>query len=552
MEIGERIKGLALELAKIPSVVGTRGEVDMAEYIYRTFSKMDYFKNNPTNLKIVDLKKDSIGRKYVLAFVEGKKRDSSKTILLLGHIDTVGIEDYQDLKEYAVKAEILIQKLANKKLNKEIMDDVKSGDYLFSRGLFDMKAGVASLIIMMEEFAKRVEDLEGNLVFIGVPDEEGNSAGMLSAVQGLEKLSEERGFEFIAAIDADYMTGQYPGDDKKYVYIGTVGKLLPCFYVVGKETHVGEAWSGLDANLLASEIMKEVDLSYDLCDIADGEVALPPISLSQRDLKTEYSVQTVNAVNLYFNFATHISEPDEVLQKLKVKAVRAFENTVKKLDEDYKRFCDLSHFPYKRLSWSPQVLTFEELYKKVKDEMGEEIDKKIAKLSKVLLKNDVDDREFSLKVVQEVHKYYSDKNPVIIIYFAPPYYPHIFVKGENQKETKLLEAVNGAVEETKERYNCNIVTKKFYPYISDLSYCSITKNEESIEKLVKNMPAWPEKYSLPVRAIQKISMPVVNIGPYGKDAHKLTERLSIPYSFDIQPFLLKRTIERLLGIHMEK
>ncbi|WP_422444446.1 M20/M25/M40 family metallo-hydrolase [Thermoanaerobacterium sp. DL9XJH110] len=545
----EKIKNLSMELTSIPSIVGTVGEICIAEKIYSIFRKIDYFKLYSDKLRIVDLKKDSLGRKYVMAFIEGTNFRSSKTILLLGHIDTVGIEDYGDLKEFATNPNMLKKKLAEKKVNQEILEDLESDNWLFGRGIFDMKAGVASLIVMMEEFSKKTNELDGNLVFIGVPDEEGNSAGMLSAVEDLAAIAEEKGWEFIAAIDTDYMTGHYPGDENKYVYIGTVGKLLPCFYVYGKETHVGEAFNGLDANLLAAEIMKQVDLSYDLCDIADGEVTLPPISLHQRDLKTEYSVQTVNAVNLYFNFATHISQPDEVLEKLKEKAVLAFENTIEKLNGEYRKFCELSNIPFKKLPWEVRVLTFEELYSQVKEKLGEALDKMIDSLVDELLEKGVDDREFSLRIVQEVHKYYPDKNPLIVLYFAPPYYPHIFVKGENEKEKRLLEAVNQAVEEAKKQYDYKIVTKKFFPYISDLSYCSIAENDESIAKLINNMPAWSRKYSLPVKAIKKISMPVVNIGPYGKDAHKMTERISSSYSFDAMPFILEKTILNLLKCH---
>lgn len=542
----EKIKNLAIELTKIPSVVGTPGEIDIAEKIYEVFSKMDYFRNNPVNLRMYDLKQDPWRRKYVLAIIEGKKAVSSKTVLLLGHIDTVGVEDYGDLKGFAADPEKLKEKLAEKKFNQEITEDLRSDNWLFGRGIFDMKAGVASLIVMMEEFSKKANELEANLVFIGVPDEEGNSTGMLSAVEDLAEIAGEKGWEFIAAIDTDYMTGQYPGDENKYVYIGTVGKLLPCFYIYGKETHVGETFNGLDANLLAAEIMKQVDLSYDLCDIADGEVTLPPISLHQRDLKTEYSVQTVNAVNLYFNFATHISQPDEVLKKLKEKAILAFENTIEKLNEEYRKYCELIDLPFKKLPWEARVLTFEELYSLVKEKLGESLDIMLDNLAKELLEKGVDDREFSLKIVQEVHKCLPDKNPMIVIYFSPPFYPHIFVKGENEKEKRLLEAVNHAVKDAADQFDYRIVIKKFFPYISDLSYCSITEDEKSIAGLIGNMPAWGKKYSLPIKAIQKISMPVVNIGPYGKDAHKLTERISCSYSFDAMPCILEKTIINLL------
>jgi len=41
-------------------------------------------------------------------------------------------------------------------------------------------------------------------------------------------------------------------------------------------------------------------------------------------------------------------------------------------------------------------------------------------------------------------------------------------------------------------------------------------------------------------------MPVVNIGPYGKDAHKLSERVCTSYSFDAMPMILQKIIENPL------
>jgi len=60
------------------------------------------------------------------------------------------------------------------------------------------------------------------------------------------------------------------------------------------------------------------------------------------------------------------------------------------------------------------------------------------------------------------------------------------------------------------------------------------------------MPAWARQYTQPVKAIQSISMPVVNIGPYGKDAHKLSEQVCMSYSFDAMPMILEKTIKNLL------
>ena len=552
MDIGAKIKTLAVELTQIRSVVGTSGENDVAKKVYETLAELDYFRLHPDNLRLLPVREDELGRNGVFALIEGSRSPSKKTLLCIGHIDTVGVADYGGLQPIATDPAALKQKLtAATKFSEPALSEILSADWLLGRGILDMKTGVAALMVMVEHFSRCPEKLTGNLVFCAVPDEEGNSAGMLSAVQDLAQLQAERGWDFTAAIDTDFMTFRYPEDENRYVYVGTTGKLLPCFFIYGEETHVGEPFNGLDANLLASEVMRRIDLATDLCDIADGEVALPPISLHQRDNKTEYSVQTANTVNLYFNWPTHSSEPAEVLAKCRVKAVEAFEAVIAHLNAEYENFCRMSHIPFRRLPWETNVLTYDELYRQVKAEMGDEIDRILEGLIEQLRGRNADDREVSMAIVDEVHKHCSDKNSKIVVYFAPPYYPHNFVRDGDARSDILLAAVRRAVAEARSVYDYPIVTRRFYPYISDLSYCGIAAAEH-MGKLTENMPAWQLTYHLPVQAIQAISMPVVNIGPYGKDAHKLSERVCVNYSFDAMPLILQRTMESLLGVDSQE
>lgn len=547
MDMGEKIKALAIELTQIRSVVGTAGENAVAQKIYESLAQLEYFRQRPENLRIKPVRDDEFGRNGVFALIEGTQAISNKTLLCIGHIDTVGVADYGGLQDMATDPAALKQQLTTAtKFSEPALSEILSADWLLGRGILDMKTGVASLMVMVEHFSQYPEKLTGNLVFFAVPDEEGNSAGMLSAVQYLADLQTERGWEFIAAIDTDFMTFRYPEDKNRYVYVGTTGKLLPCFFLYGEETHVGEPFNGLDANLLASEVMRRIDIGTDLCDIADGEVSLPPISLHQRDNKTEYSVQTANTVNIYFNWPTHCSEPAEVLAKCRAKAVESFEAVISHLNEEYEKFCTMSHIPFQRLPWEVNVLTYDELYQQVKAELGDEIDRILAELIEKLRECNADDREVSMAIVDEVHKHCSDKNSKIVVYFSPPYYPHNFVRDGDARSDVLLDAVERAVAEAKAVYEYPIVTRKFYPYISDLSYCGIAAAEH-MGKLTENMPAWQRTYHLPVQAIQSISMPVVNIGPYGKDAHKLSERVCLSYSFDAMPLILRRTMEILLG-----
>ncbi|MDD4781982.1 MAG: M20/M25/M40 family metallo-hydrolase [Tissierellia bacterium] len=546
--ISQRIEEITIKLTNQLSVVETSGEINVSQTVYDILSQIDYYKDNPNDLKFVNVPNDKLGRKSVLAILRGKKTQSKKTVILIGHTDTVGISDYGPLMDYAHKPYELTEKFKeiSDTLPEDVRLDLESGKYLFGRGIFDMKAGDAVIIALLEEISKNLDDFEGNLIYAAVCDEESNSSGMISVIPELVKLKKEENLDYLALLDTDYMTSEYEGDENKYIYVGTVGKLMPSFYVVGKETHVGESFKGLDPNQIASAITERINLNADFCDIAEGEVSLPPITLKQRDLKTEYSVQIAKTSTLFFNYATHISTPDEVLEKMKQAASEAFQSTIDSLNREYKRFCELAKRKYDVLPWKVNVLSYKELYEKVKLEIGDSLDEKISELSELLLKDEsIDQREFSLRMVQEVHNLWSNREPVVVVYFSPPYYPHIYVEGKHPKEKALLDAVDKAIKTTKTDYK--LVYKKFFPYISDLSYGAAPKDAKIISALKNNMPGFGVKYNLPLEDMQELDLPVLDIGTFGKDAHKFTERLDKKYSFEVTPELVYKTIINLLN-----
>lgn len=544
-DVSKKIENLTLELASIRGVVGTREENNVAEKVYETFNEMDYFKKHPKNVRYVNAIDDPLERKSVMAMIKGEKGNSKKTIVLVGHIDTVGISDYGLLKDYATKPLELVKKLKEVSIPEDALKDLESGEYLFGRGVFDMKCGVSTLMTIMEYISDDIENFEGNIVFAAVCDEEGNSGGMLSVVPELTKLEKEEGFEYQALLDTDYSAPRYEGDNTRYIYVGTVGKLMPSFYIVGSEAHAGDPFRGLDPNHISSAITMEMDFNTKYCDEAEGEVTVPPISLRQQDLKTEYSVQTARNSHLYFNFGTHSSTPDEMMDRVVEGANLAFQKVVDDLNVEYKKYCESNKFPYEKLPWETRVVTYEELYKRVKEEKGKELDDRIDKLEKELLANDdIDERIFALRVVEEVHNMWSDKNPVVVVFYSPPYYPHIYVEGKSPLEEKLLNVAKQVIEETDSNYD--IEMKKFYPYISDLSYAAAPKEEDAVDSLKNNMPGFGTKYNLPIEDMQQLNLPVVNIGPFGKDAHQFTERLEKDYSFNVAPKLVHDTIIKLL------
>lgn len=545
----EEVQGITKELVKIPSIVKIgNGETKCAEKIYEYYASLPYFKDNPEYLLLQKTENDEIERHNVLAMVRGTKGKSNKTIILLGHLDTVGVDDFGTIKEHAFDPDKLPQLLKELNLGEQINKDIDSGEYMFGRGALDMKSGVAGHMYLIKYFSEHPEELNGNIIALSECDEEDNSHGMVSALKIFKDWKEKYNLEYIAAINADYSTPYHEKDENRYIYFGTIGKLLPSFYVVGKETHVGQAFGGFDPNLLVAELTRIIQLNPELCDESQGEVTVPPMSLKQADFKEGYTVQTALAAYAYYNYFTHSMSPKDVMGKMKDIAIQAFDNVIKYMNESYKKYCEMGNHTYTKLPWQTRVYTYEEFYKELAKTNGKEFEVYINNYAKELNEKypAMDLRDFSVNVIKEAWKWAKDKSPAVIIYYSSIFSSRIEIKGKTENEKRLLESVKESIKFVQEYSDKPIVTKMFYPYISDSSFMAISDDMNNLKALEKNMPAWGPKYMFPLKEILEINAPVVNIGTYGKDGHKTTERVHMKYTFENVPNITYNTIKKLL------
>jgi len=101
---------------------------------------------------------DTPGRPSVIVRAPG--RGGGRTLLLCGHIDTVGVEGMD--APHAPRLE---------------------GDRLYGRGAYDMKAGVAAALVACREAA--AQGLRGDVVVAAVADEEHASLGVQEALRAV-------------------------------------------------------------------------------------------------------------------------------------------------------------------------------------------------------------------------------------------------------------------------------------------------------------------------------------------------------------------------------
>ncbi|MDA1474950.1 M20/M25/M40 family metallo-hydrolase [Bacillus changyiensis] len=529
----EELKQLLISLIQHESVSGTTEEVALAEYMYHLLKERSYFQHHPDHLKLHPMKD---GRYFLTALV--KKPAKKNTVLLLSHFDVVDTSDYGEFKRMACKPLELMNSLLEKKelLPERAKQDLESGEWLFGRGSMDMKAGLTVQFSMLERAMNG--EFDGNLLLITVPDEEVNSQGMIEAVPVLKGLEEEYDLTFTACLNGEPMFEKYPGDPGQYVYSGSIGKVLPGFFCKGIETHAGEPFSGLNANLMVSEMNRLLELNADYCEAVDGEMTPPPVNLMQKDLKEKYSVQTPHMAVSLFNVLTMKRSADELHQMLLNTAKQAaihVQTIVEEKTVDYQRFGNFT--PIKR---HIRVLAFEELWDRAQEKVGKAEVERIVNFA-IANRGELGDRDFSTKIVAELVSLCKDDAPMIVLFYSPPFYPAVSSKGD----PLIKKTIDHLGEFARHQYGIEFNEVQYFPGLSDLSYFQLSK--QSLDEYTANMPLFSRGYSLPTDQENTLFVPVINIGPFGKDPHKWTERLHLPYSFGTLPHLLEFAIHRLLA-----
>ncbi|MFC2949728.1 M20/M25/M40 family metallo-hydrolase [Virgibacillus sediminis] len=524
----EALKDLLCELVSWQSRSLTEGERTFPDKLEAKLCRLRYFKQHPEQLQ---LHATGDGRHAVTALYKHDK--AVDTIVMISHFDTVNTEEYGHLEELACKPAALTKALMDHRneLPEEALRDLESGDYLFGRGTMDMKTGLALHMSLLEKAS--VEDWPINLLLVTVPDEEVDSVGMRAVVPQLVMLKEQYGLRYRLFLNSE-PTFQAPGDDNYYLYTGSIGKIMPAALLYGQETHVGNPLSGLTANYMATFLTQQMEWNPNFREADLGEETPLPISLRQKDLMTmEYSTQTPYRAQILYNVFLMKRSAQEVMDLFRREAKEAAAECNRK----YQAIC-------KRENVDPvgevQVLGYEELIEYAEKKLGRQ---QVAEFRKEALGNPAwDDRETSIRIVDKLMLHCQELGPAIVLLYATPYYPP--VNSSNHPTVKQM--VELLKETARENLELDVHQVHYFNGISDLSYVNYQDENGDWKSFEKNAPVWGDAYTIPFEEMLKLQGPVINIGPYGKDAHKRTERLHMESAFVHLPHLLEAAVRQIM------
>jgi len=541
--VENRIYKELIELVRIPSVTGSDGEVEIARHIYESLKKERYFTENPDHLNLVPGPEE--GHSSVVSLVRSSL-NVSDTVLFIGHLDVVGAEVYGDLADKAFDPEALMQALRGRVAEKQARADLESGNWIFGRGVMDMKCGVALELDLLKEFASDPSLFAVNLVVALVFDEEGSSQGMISALPFLVALAEREGLRFVGAVNTEPTDAGLPGASGPGYFLSTMGKALVMTYVIGEEAHGGSYYNGLSASLLQDFIDLEIEARPELQDSFANSVAIPPFVLHRECRQREnYSVSIPHLSMAYYNVFTVSRSPGDVLKMFKEAASGGAKKALEYLGASYEAMKNFGYAGVAKRYDEVCILDYEELRKQASRNYLGDFEKAECEMISNLKSSGRDLREQGINLVEWMIPWRDRRGPAVIVGFLPPFMPHRSSYGQSEAEVRFRRAVEATVSYAETAFGRHLPECPAFGGLCDLSYIGCEIDEGERQTLKENTPGWGVIYDLPFDLMEKLNMPIINLGPLGRGAHTWLERLERDYALRELPQLLRQFIRQL-------
>jgi arginine utilization protein RocB len=538
MSVEDRIYKELIELVRIPSVTGSDGEIEIARRIYEDLQEESYFLEHPGHLNMVP---GPDGHRHSVVALVRSSLNVPDTVLFIGHLDVVGAEVYGDLADKAFDPEALMQVMASQPMDEQARADLESGNWIFGRGVMDMKCGVALELDLLKEFARDPLLFGVNVVVALVFDEEGSSQGMISALPLLADLAEREGLNFIGAVNTEPTDAGLPGSPGPGYFLSTMGKALVMTYVIGKEAHGGSYFGGLSASLLQSFIDLEIEAHPELRDVFGASVTLPPFVLNRECRQKEvYSVSIPHLNMAYFNVFTVTRTPRDVLVMFKEAAGRGAKKALDYIDASYKEMKNFGYTGAARERDDVSIIDFAELRRQAARNYPGDFERAEREMALKLKLSGKDLREQGIALVEWAIPWRDKNGPAVIIGFLPPFMPHRSSYNRTEVEVRFNRAVEATVSYAENVFGRRLPECPAFGGLCDLSYIGCEINEGERQILKDNTPGWGVIYDLPFDLMEKLNMPIINLGPLGRGAHTWLERLERDYALGELPQLLRQ------------
>jgi len=545
--IKDRIEAILLDFVATRTDSDSMHELNVGRFFSAWAEGVPYLRENPKNWGLFPIPEDILGRTVPWCLLKGR---GARTVVMIHHCDCVETSNYGALEPLCLDPAALEAAFRSgaMALPEDASADLDDGGWLFGRGVCDMKGGASVQLALFEQYSREI-DFEGNVLILSVPDEENLSAGMRGALYLLAQLKAAHGLQYAMMLNCEpHQREEAP--DRGILYDGSIGKVLPMVYVRGRLAHVGQVFDGFNPIGLLGEIVSRTEVNPFFIEKVGNTVCPPCTWLYAKDQKQVYDVSLPQAAVGCLSVLPLKTTPLEIMAELHSICEAAFAAALVRMNDSHAAFCRKAERPVEALSWTPCVRTFSAVYADALADGGDAFraawaeatqrardglrDKSLTTIAAVTL------------LIETTLRFRRDTQPMVVLALAPPYYPSA---NNGMLPLEVSAAADAALAELVTfgaslgvRYDI----QNYFVQISDLSYAMLAAADDDIACIEGNMPLWGSGYDIPLALIREMSMPVCNVGPWGKDLHRYTERVNRHDLLEITPRMVDFMAQRSL------
>ena len=133
------------------------------------------------------------------------------------------------------------------------------------------------------------------------------------------------------------------------------------------------------------------------------------------------------------------------------------------------------------------------------------------------------------------------QGPAVVVGISPPYHPAVSNASVGKDITPYLEVLDQAL---RTRHASRLEYVPYRASMTDLSYTSCV-DPAAERRFLGNLALAPAVYDVPVELIAELNVPVLAIGPAGRDIHRMGERVYLPDVTRRIPDLVGGIIDRV-------
>lgn len=538
MDIKEDIKKILYGYLAVDSTTNTPKENMIDAYFGKVVSEIPYFKNNENHYQSEVIPEDIHGRSVNWAMYKGS---SSKTFVLIHHTDVVTTENYYDLASKAYKPDELKVSLKDKlnELEPEAIEDLLSDEWLFGRGTADMKGGGAIQLALLKHLSEN-KSFHGSIIVLALPDEENLSAGMRYAVEILNRLKKANQLDYKLMINSE--PHQRLVKTKGVMSQGSIAKMNLFMYVRGVLTHAGKAYEGINPLGILGKMVSNYEMSTAFTDTIDGEMSIPPTWVYLRDLKKQYDVSTPQSAIGFMNLLSFNRKPEDVLEQMKADVINESDALVSRLHTNYLNFLEASRRIKTVKTWGTKVMLFSELKDLVLEDehVTSSYDTFLNDVAQEVKEGFLSEFDGTIKLIEYLMTFFKEPYLVVVLGLAAPFYPGIS-NLDMETDVDLTNIINTY---TESNYGQSYDNEYYFTGISDLSFSGLLGEAYRMD----DMPLWGKTFDIPFETIKAIEMPRINIGPWGKDFHKISERVYMEDLYVRTPEIIADVMYKIMAL----